>query len=196
MSEHDREQVLCEDCGQANAVCTVAVMMGTRVIHRKLCQACMAKAGMSIAAGNLGQVLGAMLAAARNTAQQAPQAVRPAVPPVRREEPLPEVSGDEAVCPQCGMTSQQYRESCRPGCAACCTAFRGTLTEALKRRGSSLVHTGRRPAHSEEAQRDRAWREEMQRQLDEAIAREDYETAAVLRDTLRGSMAQGGQMDE
>ena len=49
MSEFDQERVPCEACGQHDAVCTVAVRMGKQVLHRKLCQACMAKTSMSIA---------------------------------------------------------------------------------------------------------------------------------------------------
>lgn len=198
MSEQDREQTLCEDCGKSDAVCTMAVMMGTKVIHRKLCQACMAKTSMALAAGNLGQLLGSMMAAARGAAQEPAQQQAPApeTPPTAAPAPaarkLQEVPGEPEACPGCGRTYQQLLQSGRAGCAACWPTFRRTMETALAGGTPALQHTGRRPVASEEALRDRAQREQLQRQLDEAIAREDYETAAQLRDALRAADRQGG----
>lgn len=199
MSEHESEQVLCEDCGQQSAVCTVAVMMGEKVMHRKLCQACMAKASMAIAAGNLGQVLGSLMAAARNAAQskaaeaqeeaadQPAAAAKPATP----EKPLPAIPGEAEVCPQCGLTYEAFRKQRCPACAACCTAFRQSVLQVLRESGKTLPHVGRRPETGENAQRQRNHLEKLQRQLDEAVAREDYEKAAILRDALRKEKNRG-----
>lgn len=200
MSEHENEQVLCEDCGQQSAVCTVAVMMGEKVMHRKLCQACMAKASMAIAAGNLGQVLGSLMAAARNAAQnkaeEAPEdanaqpaptpAVKPAAVPL-----LPVIPGEASACPLCGLTYEAFRKQRRPACASCCTAFRQSVRRVLSETCNSLQHVGRRPVTGEDAQRQRARLATLQRQLDEAVTREDYENAAILRDALRNKESRG-----
>ena len=201
MSEHENEQVLCEDCGQQSAVCTVAVMMGEKVMHRKLCQACMAKASMAIAAGNLGQVLGSLMAAARNAAQNrggdapeaanAPSAPAPAVKPDVAQLLLPAIPGEAESCPQCGLTYEVFRKQRRPACAACCTAFRQSVRRLLSENSKSLQHVGRRPVAGEDAQRQRARLEKLQRQLEEAVAREDYEQAAILRDALRNEESRG-----
>lgn len=201
MSEHENEQVLCEDCGQQSAVCTVAVMMGEKVMHRKLCQACMAKASMAIAAGNLGQVLGSLMAAARNAAQskadEAPEetnaqpAPTPAVKPAATVPSLPVIPGEAEACPQCGLTYEAFRKQRRPACAACCTAFRQSVRRVLGETCNSLQHVGRRPVTGVDAQRQRARLERLQRQLDEAVAREDYENAAILRDALRNEENRG-----
>lgn len=198
MSEYEQERVLCEDCGQSEAVCTVAVMMGEHVTHRRLCQACMAKATMSIAAGNLGKVLGAIMAAAHNAAQersQAPQEAEPSLSGSEDADVPQETPADALSCPGCGMTEMQYRKGGRLGCAQCCDTFRRQLEEMLHRTSPQVCHTGRRPLDSEAAVRSRARQEEMQRRLDEAIVREEYEKAAELRDALR-SMRAEAQEDE
>lgn len=198
MAENEEMRTLCEDCGQSEAVCTVAVMMGSQVMHRRLCQACMAKASMSIASGNLGNVLGAIMAAARNAAQQ--QAAAQQAAPQKRQQAaqteLPELPGEAEACPQCGMEYAAFRKEARLGCAGCAKAFRQTLGEALRRNSPTLQHTGRRPLTTGEALRNRARQVEMQRQMDEAIAREDYETAARLRDAIRDMNGQEGAADE
>ena len=193
MSEHENEQVLCEDCGQQSAVCTVAVMMGEKVMHRKLCQACMAKASMAIAAGNLGQVLGSILSAARNAAQSRAEEAEEEGKPQQaaQEQPLPALDGDAETCPQCGLTYEAFRKQRRPACAACCTAFRQSVKRVLSESCASLQHVGRRPVTEAVAQRKRAHLERLQRQLEEAVAREDYEKAAMLRDALRNEENRG-----
>ena len=99
---------------------------------------------------------------------------------------LPAVPGEPAACPSCGMTLDQLRRTGQLGCAVCASAFRRTLTAALTPQGAPEVrHAGRRPEASDAARQQRAQRESLQRRLDEAIAREDYETAAQLRDALR-----------
>ena len=148
---------------------------------------------MSIATGNLGGVLGAILAAARTAVQQ------PEAPQLQQQEDqdtLPEMPGEAAVCPECGTTYEAFRKSHCLGCAACANAFRQTLLEALRQSGAGAVHTGRRPLSSPEAIGHRARRVTLQRQLDEAVAREDYEAAAGLRDELRMMDMQEGHEDE
>lgn len=194
MSEYEQKRVLCEDCGQSDAVCTVAVMMGEQVMHRRLCQACMAKASMSIAAGNLGQVLGAIMAAARNAALQKAQEAQ--AEPEQAEAQLPELAGENPACERCGLTYEKFRTGRRLGCAGCAAAFRQPLLEMLRRDCPAVQHAGRSPLASQAAVRSRARRESLQRQLDEAIAREDYEAAAALDAALRGMNAQGEQEDE
>ena len=192
MAENEDKRILCEECGQREAMCTVAVMMGAKAMHRRLCHECMAKASMSIASGNLSGVLEALLAAARNAAQpeKTPQPQSKKV-----NTTLPELPGEAENCPQCGMTYQVFRKEGRLGCAQCATAFRQTLLEALRRSDAGESHTGRKQLFSSEAIAHRARQMTLQRQLDEAIACEDYDAAAHLRDALRMLDAKEGQTD-
>lgn len=191
MSEFDQERVPCEECGQHDAVCTVAVMMGKQVLHRKLCQACMAKTSMSIASGNIGQVLGALVAAAKNAAQAATRQAEENAPADAASEEAP-----GAACPQCGRTLAAFRKDGRLGCAACCTAFGEELLAQLTKTCPEARHIGRSPVEGEQAQRSRARLEALQRQMAEAVAREDYETAARCRDALRSAGVQEGSVHE
>ena len=183
MAEYEQERVMCEECGEQEACCTVAVMMGGQAIHRRLCQACMAKASMSIAAGNIGKVLGAIMAAAHKAAGESVQeAARTEAP---EETETPEAPGEEVSCPRCGKLQSEFRKSGRLGCAACYGVFRDQIMPILEKNCPLPEHTGRRPLSTEAAKRSRARREELQRRMEEAVARDDFETAAKLRDKLR-----------
>ena len=54
-----------------------------------------------------------------------------------------------------------------------------------------VQHAGRRPLATAEDQRKRTAAETLQRQMEQAVALEDFETAAQLRDQLRALSANG-----
>ena len=55
-----------------------------------------------------------------------------------------------------------------------------------------VQHAGRRPLESEEAQRTRTRQEELTRLMQQAVALEDFETAALLRDQIHALASEGG----
>jgi len=185
MSEHDQERMLCEECGKNEAVCTVATVMGKQVLHRHLCQECMARISMSIATGNIGQLLGSIMAAVG-------QAPGTAAPKQKEPAPVPELPKENPACSQCGTTLHTFLKSGRLGCAGCYAAFRVQVEPMLQKLNGTLEYRGRRPLRTEAALRSRSLLEGLQRQLEAAVAAEDYERAAQLRDTLR-AMAEEGQ---
>lgn len=178
MSEHNQERMLCEECGQKEAVCTVATVVGQQVTHRHLCQECMARVSMSIATGNIGQLLGSIMAAVGKV---------PGAPAPKPKEPAqaPELPRENPACGKCGTTLHTFIKTGRLGCAVCYRAFRAHIMPVLEKLNGSLEHRGRSPLNTADAQRSRSLREMLQRQMEEAAAAEDFERAAQLRDALR-----------
>lgn len=79
-------------------------------------------------------------------------------------------------CPACGFPLEVYRKTGRFGCPDCYTVFARELESELSAVGADC---GEDCATPEDARR------ELEKELRAAIAREDYETAAALRDRLR-----------
>jgi len=168
MAENENGFVPCEECGENEACYTISVMMGGQVTQKHLCADCMARMNMSIVTGNVKHLLSAIMSAITGATVQ------------QEEEPR-----EDVVCENCQTTLSQFTKSGRLGCPACYRAFREQLTPMLQQIHGRVQHAGRKPLDTEEAQRSRSRHEELQRQLEDAVAGEDFERAATLRDLLR-----------
>ncbi|HET9952418.1 MAG TPA: UvrB/UvrC motif-containing protein, partial [Candidatus Eisenbacteria bacterium] len=95
-------------------------------------------------------------------------------------------------CPRCSLVYSEFKESGRLGCSECYTTFRAQLRPLLRRIHGSTKHVGKAPARDSARV---ALRREIQRlheDLQRAIEREEFETAASLRDRIRAIETQGG----
>lgn len=162
---------MCDECGQHEAVYTVSVMMGGEITQRRLCPDCMAKMNMNLSAGNVKKMLSAILSALSGLEEPAAE---------------PEISEAEDVqCERCGTSLSQFIKSGKLGCPMCYTAFSEKLTPMLQQIHGRVQHAGRKPTQDEAAQQRRSQYDHLTRHLEAAIAVEDYETAAVIRDQIR-----------
>ncbi len=96
-----------------------------------------------------------------------------------------EVDTVPAACPQCGLAYGEFKAKGRLGCPACYDAFSPVLVPLLEKVHGSARHTGRIP---ERLRRTLASGEEMAKleaELATAVAAEDYESAARLRDRIK-----------
>lgn len=89
------------------------------------------------------------------------------------------------ACPSCGMTFADFKSTAQLGCAACYVAFEAQLSPVLERSHEGATHhvgksPGRREGAGERLERIRLLR----KQLSDAVAAEQYERAAALRDEL------------
>lgn len=95
---------------------------------------------------------------------------------------------DQGACPQCGLEFSAYAQNNLFGCSECYEAFAPQVEELVRRYHGSVQHAGRLPAGGADlpAQAHRsATRHALTAELNEAVAREQYERAANLRDQLR-----------
>lgn len=162
---------LCTQCQQREAVIRLTQVQDDQVVTLRLCERCAAERGVETGVGLSETPLGGFLAALGNVGA----AVGPAA------------AGDVAVCPGCGGTLEDFRTSGRLGCAACWDAFAGALGPLVRRLHGAMHHAGSGylppggPGTSGAGERAR-----LEEQLGLAVATENFELAAELRDRLRG----------
>ena len=87
------------------------------------------------------------------------------------------VESEPTACAACGLTLAQFKAEGRLGCALDYDVLRATLEPLLERIHRGIVHAGKSPRSVEV----REWK----RQMHAAVAAEDYEEAARLRDLIR-----------
>jgi protein arginine kinase activator len=98
------------------------------------------------------------------------------------------------TCPGCAMTMQALRESGLVGCAICYRHFEEELGGVIERtQEGATAHIGRHPSHASELIDRAAARNRLVRELREAVAREEYERAAKLRDQMLALGFDGGR---
>ena len=164
--------VLCEECKTNEASYTISVMVGGEITTRHLCGDCMAKMNMDIASGNIKSLLSTILSAI--TGDTAPGSAE-----------------KDVTCPRCGMTLSEFTRTGHLGCPKCYEAFREQLQPMLLQIHGRVQHAGRQPLSTAEEQRKRSVTEQLQRQMEQAVALEDFETAAKLRDQIRALSVSG-----
>ncbi len=94
----------------------------------------------------------------------------------------------DTQCPHCGLSFSQFRASSLLGCPQCYQAFEQALVPMLElAHDGGDHHVGKAPAHDESQDRGQQLQLQilsMRKRLAEAVASEDYELAATLRDQI------------
>ncbi len=96
-----------------------------------------------------------------------------------------ESDGSVQKCPVCGFGQQDFKKTGRLGCSHCYETFAEGLQTLLKGMHKGTAHVGKVPArmlaHLEREQEMKG----LQRELRRAVAQEDYENAAKIRDQIK-----------
>ena len=90
----------------------------------------------------------------------------------------------EQTCPKCGTQIRTVRSSGHVGCAECYRVFHSRVQQLLDQAGLTESHVGRYPARLDSYKRLLVDRESLREELEDALHREDYETAAAIRDRM------------
>jgi protein arginine kinase activator len=170
--------MLCDECREREAVVHLTQIVSEQVNTVHLCEKCAAERGVESPAQVTKTPLGTFLAAMGKGAVAAP-------------------SADGARCPACGATLADFREAGRLGCGECYVTFGAQLRDLLRRLHGSTRHVGEQyaapgapapvPAETPAAPAEAADIAALRARLQRAIADEDFELAAELRDRLRGA---------
>lgn len=101
-------------------------------------------------------------------------------------QPVTPLSAESARarCSQCGLTYLEFRQVGKLGCPHDYQAFQAELAPLLERLHRAARHVGKSPRRSA-APREQADLAALCRRLHDAVAAEQYETAAQLRDLIR-----------
>ena len=90
-------------------------------------------------------------------------------------------------CTTCGMTLSRFRKSGLLGCPDCYERFEKQLDPLVARaHAGGSAHVGRVPKQSSDIVDLQSLRRQLVEELDRAVAAEQYERAAKLRDRLSG----------
>lgn len=194
----------CDQCENEATVHEVMIKGGKRH-ERHLCEQC-AKAGGAVASAQTHAPITQLLTdyiTTQTSGVGAPLA-----------GPAPATVGTD--CPGCGMTYAQFRHTGLLGCPSCYAVFEGQLGPLLARaHEGGTHHTGKSPRREKTGESVGAGVAEraavsvpdprlatLRRQLAEAVAAEQYEQAAGIRDQLAklermtGGTAQPGNKRE
>jgi protein arginine kinase activator len=155
--------MLCEKCGVAPATIHLTTIVGGEKIEQHLCAACCQKQKQALTMAGMSTLLLSLLKGASATP-------------------------DETVtlrCDSCGQTYEAFQKSGMLGCPKCYDVFKEHLMPLLSRIHGKTTHTGRVPPDTFEQTTMQRRLETLRRNMDRAVAEEDFELAASLRDEIR-----------
>lgn len=92
---------------------------------------------------------------------------------------------DTKECPICGVTFYEFRQSGRLGCPHDYDVFNSELEPLLINVHGAGQHVGKQPKRKPNATEEQTKVIRLRRDLQEAIEREDYESASDIRDHIR-----------
>ena len=92
---------------------------------------------------------------------------------------------EEARCKKCGRTYSEFQKTGKFGCAECYEAFSAPVDVTLRRIHSSCEHKGKIPQAAGAGISKKKKIESLKAQIADAVAKEDYERAALLHKELK-----------
>ena len=90
----------------------------------------------------------------------------------------------EITCPHCHFSQTNFKKTGRLGCSYCYTIFSEGLIPMLRTMHPDMVHCGKVPKKLSLQREEKFKLESLQGVLKKAIAEEQYETAAKIRDEI------------
>ena len=93
-------------------------------------------------------------------------------------------SGD-LKCPHCGFTQADFKKAGRLGCSDCYDTFAEGLGSLIKQMHKGVEHVGKVPQRAVRSMARQSELKELHRNLRKAVAEENYESAAQIRDEIR-----------
>lgn len=103
-----------------------------------------------------------------------------------------DATAEGARCGNCGLTYEEFKRTGLLGCGRCYEAFNAQLEPLLQRVHGAARHIGKAPHRQEGALSVQRQVEGLRRELEAAVAGEEYERAAELRDRIRALERQLG----
>lgn len=155
--------MICDACNKNEATVRLIAIIDGEKTERHLCGECVEKQKQKMRAEGMQSMLSAIISGARRVGELQ----------------------SSLRCEHCGMTFDEFKKSSRLGCAHCYQAFRPRLKPLLTRLHGRTAHEGRIPEHVDALIKKENQLEQLRREMEVAVACEDFEQAALLRDQLR-----------
>ncbi len=155
----------CDICGENDAVIFVQQVLGSKTVDLNLCTECARKRGIQANGGKIEFSVSGLLNGLFD--QKASKSV------------------ELGPCPQCGMGLEELQKSGRLGCFRCAAHFQREIQVLMRKYSTQNAHKGKFPKRLLSDSSIMADRELLKDMLKRAIADEDYESAAEMRDRLK-----------
>ena len=157
--------MLCCVCKEKEAKVHLTQIVGDKMQKVDLCEGCAAQKGVNDPAGfSLADLLLGL-----GASQEIEQAG----------------GGSELKCRTCGFTQADFKKAGRLGCSDCYVTFSEGLEGLLKTMHKGTKHAGKVPQAFQQS-RDLADKlKSLQKKLEKAVADEDFEQAAAMRDEIK-----------
>ena len=168
--------MICQRCKKSAAVVCISQHIGGEKMDIYLCQDCAnesASAALKAAFGFLDMVPSKLAFAGEF-------------------DRYSRISGDFR-CRACGKTFREIQQDGKIGCARCYDEFRDRLRPIIRRIHRSEAHKGRCPSNAPAAYVAERKISELKAELEKAVADEEYEKAAVLRDQISDLRTSGAK---
>ena len=157
------KRMLCDICKEKEATVHLTQMVEGKTKKIDLCESCSKAKGVDDPAGfSLADLLLGLGAS----------------------QEMEEADAANTKCPQCGFSQADFKKTGRLGCPECYEHFEEGVEGLLKTMHKGTRHTGKAPAVWQQTKDYIDQMHELQTLLDKAIAKEDYEKAAELRDKI------------
>lgn len=155
----------CQCCGENEATIHLTDITDEGKVEKHLCDECARQEeGASVQKVSLANFLHHLLQ--QKVAQEMP-------------------GGGDVSCPTCGMSYIEFRSSSRLGCPNDYEVFKEGLMPLLERIQEGTRHCGKAPSRAGQDVHRQNELIRVRRELERAVQREDYETAAELRDRIK-----------
>lgn len=155
--------MMCEECGQNPATVILALNVNGESTQKHLCAACMEKLKDSFSKGDIQSFLSSILSDIATV--DAPE--------------------KDIYCSRCKLSYKEFKKTGRLGCAQCYQDFRDELKPMLLKIHGRSQHAGRMPRVSPEEQEQQQVLADLRKRMEEAVAQENFEEAALLRDQIK-----------
>ena len=150
----------CQLCGENEANVQVKQVVDGEMREITVCQDCAAKNGLNIESP-IPMLTDFLFGLGEKGEQKPPE--------------------EDRACPECHMHYSDFRKASLLGCPACYDAFGGELTDLFETIQEDDHHTGKIP----EGEKAAAEAPRLEAELARAVADQNFERAAELRDALK-----------
>lgn len=168
--------MLCQNCQMREATVHLHKVINGQVEEKFLCEECAQKAQELTINFHPGMMVADFL--------QALFGGSPAKAKIQPQVSSPNTAEEES-CPRCGMTLSQISQTGKLGCSACYEKFADQLEPLFRQIHGGGQHLGKIPLRRGAAFRERAELRDLKNQLQNHVAHEEFEEAAVIRDQIR-----------
>lgn len=165
------ESMFCENCHQNSATVHLTQIVNGKVEKHHFCEACAAEKGVNVHGQPMD--LGGMLETLKEQLVQ-----------MKETSAAGRVSA-HAACSGCGTVRAAILKTGRMGCDKCYENFAAEMLPVIVSLQRSDQHLGKVPLNAPVRLRNSVELARLRRELDQAVANENYEKAAVLRDQIQ-----------